>query len=392
MGQERWLATVFIIAACHHPVPPFVRVDSPELATQWCADDAMAAAQLTAVERDGVRLEYLPGTAAERDAAAILDHEIAARARIASALGVHDERTLVVRLAPSRAAAASHHIQGGKAFPEQARIEALYLDGEDTYEHVHYGHELTHVLAWRMDPSRAQHLRIIEEGLAEVFDQSGRDLDRELANQEVAAGHAPTQAIAFRDEDAAFAVDYAKAGSFMQTLLAIDPDPAKLAQFYKRSRWDRDLDAKSLSQLIDSNLAAVYGIRLAALQARWAQDLERAAARGPVLVPPEDAEQLAALVAFRDRAIANHDPALLRATVEGFYCDVVSDRERERRVRAMLATAPPGRSTLVQAFATAIKNYPTAILVIDRTQAGQTHRVHAFAERFPIGWRLVWVE
>src|SRR5262249_28269880 len=154
------------------------------------------------------------------------------------------------------------------------------------------------------------------------------------------------------DEDDVFGRNYARAGSFMQTLLAMDPDPAKLARFYTRSRWDRDIDARGLATWIDANLVAVYGIRFASFRARWTDQLEHAAKLGPVLVSEPDAEELATLLAHRDRALAQHDSALLRATMEGFYCDITSDLDRSRRVRWVLAHVASGQSTLVQAFAT----------------------------------------
>ena len=58
-------------------------------------------------------------------------------------------------------------------------------------------------------------------------------------------------------------------------------------------------------------------------------------------------------------------------------------------MRDELTRTAPGHATLVQAFATGIKNYSTATLVFDRTAAGVTHRMHAWAEHFPAGWRFV---
>jgi hypothetical protein len=365
-----------------------IRVGSPYLSTDWCDDDAMTSVPFRSFERDRVRIDVLPGTAAERDAASILARHVAARDRIARALGVRDERTLVVRLAPSRAAAKSHHMEAGMAFPAQARIEALYLDAEDSYEHLQYGHEVTHVLAWLLDPTPRAHLKLVEEGLAEVFDQSGRDLNRELANVLLASDKTIADVTGF-DQDDVFGRNYAKAGSFMQTLLAMDGDPSKLARFYARSRWDRDLDAGSLTKLIDANLVAVYGTRLDTFRARWTDQLERAAKLGPVLVSQSETEQLAALLALRDQALAQKDPSLLRATMEGFYCDAISDQERGRHVARVLASVTGGHSKLVHAFATGIKNYATAVLVIDKDVRGRTKRVRGYAERFPIGWRLV---
>ena len=360
-------------------------VGRSNLASQSSADcegDAMAAAQFHALERDRVRIEFLPGTAADREAESILARRIDARDRISRALGVHDDRTLVVRLTPSRAAARAHHVEAGVAYPEDARIEALYLDGDDSYERVRYGHEVTHVLTWLLDPKHGPHFKLIDEGLAEAFDQSGRDLTAVFANELLATDRTVADATAFNNDDV-FGRNYAKAGSFVQMLLALDSDPAKLARFYARCRWDTDFDASGLTARIDANLVAVYGIDLAGFRARWTAALERARERGPVLVSQRDADELSALLAKRDRALAERDPSLLAETTEHFYCS------GSARNRWVLANVPSGHSTLVRAFDTGIKNYSTAVLVVDKEIGGRSERVRGYAEHFPTGWRLV---
>ncbi|HVH43562.1 MAG TPA: hypothetical protein VM925_14505, partial [Labilithrix sp.] len=184
--------------------------------TDVCDEDPMEHVDFAVREIAPFRIRYLPGTAAERDLVGIAETRRKALQNITRALHVDEPRTLELSFAPNPLAAMAHKIKGGGASPWGGRVMALYLEHPNTYERQRFGHELTHVVGFHLDPDHREHLPIVVEGLAELLDQSGREPHRTFADVLRARGIAPRDAVMLGDRDVED-VDYPKAHSFVGT-------------------------------------------------------------------------------------------------------------------------------------------------------------------------------
>lgn len=148
--------------------------ESP-LITDWCNDETYANVDFVSYSSGSFCLYYLPGTSAERDREDILDKRNSVLNRITGTLEIQEDRIIDIYMVPNRLSGQAHNTRGGSASPEQGSIQVLYLDHPQTYERIHYGHEVTHVAAYNIDLNHRYHLELLEEGLAEFFDGSGRN-------------------------------------------------------------------------------------------------------------------------------------------------------------------------------------------------------------------------
>lgn len=188
-------------------------------------------AQLSFVEvaRPPFRVFVLPGTEAARDLDALVAARRSALEHLTRTLQVDEPGPIELVFTPNRKAASAHDVFPGALRPGPVpRVEVLYLAAPHTYEVDHFGHELFHAVARRLDPgSDARHVALLDEGLAEVFDGSSRDLHQAYAQALRARGTSVDDAVEVSPEELVNA-DYGKAGSFAAALLAIDPSSEKL--------------------------------------------------------------------------------------------------------------------------------------------------------------------
>lgn len=377
---------------------------APPLVTMRCADP-MRGASFVVHERGRFRLRVLPDTAAEDDLDDIAAKREHAFARITAALAIVEPRTIDLVLSPSRAAADAHGVGAGRALPERAEIAVLYLDGADSYEKRRYGHELMHVLSHQIDPAHRYHVKILDEGIAEVMDHSGRDSHlaaaQELRATRQVSPEASLEAYLTFDDDDVLGARYGKAGSFVKRLLDVDPDPARFRAFYADlwQKWAGDspfapdgaeLTGAKLNAVVDDALTARYGTDLATFRAGWRSAVQAHLDAPAATVSAGDRAEIEALFARRDAAISSGDAGGYRATMEAFYCDRVTEEERAE-VAAKAATGAPTRTTVKEILETGIKNYPTVqVSFVEETSGNARDRV-AWLERFPVGWRLSYV-
>lgn len=305
-------------------------------------------------------------------------------------------------MSPSRLAAKAHNVRSGSADPWQGWIQVLYLDESHTYERSRYGHELTHVLAYNLDPNHLYHLKLIDEGLAQFFDQSGCNYHQDFV-QECRAYKSDLETSIQLIQDDIFAYSYPKAASFIQNLFHIDPDPDKFKAFYEKCYiyWDYNepyapdlepLDRNKLIEIIDSQLVDHYGVTLEQFNERWLDDLRLFLEIEPLRPSQDDIDEIKQLFSFRDSALSNGNAELYRFTMEGFNCDRITDSERMDRAVSMTSNPAPVQSTVIEVFDMGIRNYPTALVHFEKNINGKTEFLIASVEHYPLGWKFNWVE
>jgi len=363
-----------------------------------CTDsDPMTDVELIVRDHGRFRVAYLPGTAAERDIDHLVKLREEAMVKIMATLGVVENRKLMLTLSPSRAAAEAHGVAGGRTDPATGNMEVLYLPDEDTYEHQRYGHELTHAIIHGLDPDHDGHLKLVDEGIAELFDQSGRDLHADFVQDMRMHGEALEKGTEIDDADARVE-SYPKAGSFMTLLREIDPRAQPFGAFYRavavvyKGGTTSTLDGRSpppIRAMLDSALRAHYGLGLEELRTRWRARLApyfEKPARG---VSTADRAAIEALFSARDDALRRGDARAYRATMEGFYCDRGTDAVRMGAARRAVAGAPQVHSRVRELFDAGVVNYPQVVVAYDEQEGERVTPHGARVEKFPVGWRLV---
>lgn len=378
------------------------QLESP-LTTDWCNDDTRANENFLSYSSGSFNLFYLPGTAAERDREDILDKRNSALARILETLEIQEDRIIDIYMVPNRLCAMAHGIDTGVAYPWKAEIHVLYMDQPQTYERIHYGHEVTHVAAYQIDLDHLYHFRMLEEGLAEFLDGSGRNYHQAFV-QECFAYMLDLETAVLLNQDDVLSKSYAKAGSFIQNLFEIDADADKFKAFYRGCymsySWNETplgpdnqyLDAQKLIQFIDGQLREHYGITLDQFNNQWLTKLTPMADNGPVFLPVDDIYEIQQLFAIRDQAISENNPELYRSTMEGFYCDIWTDSERMSIANYATSGLPPVKSNLIEVFHLGIRNYPYALAHFEKNVDGNTETYNAYLEHYPVGWRFTSVE
>jgi hypothetical protein len=402
MKKRVVLIILFILAlgfGCKHEQE---KKESP-LTTDWCNDDTKANVDFLSYSSGSFNLHYLPGTAAERDREEILDKRNSALVNILETLQVQEDRIIDIYMVPNRRCAMAHNIRTGAAFPWKADIHVLYLDQPQTYERIHYGHEVTHIAAFHIDPDHLYHFRILEEGLAEFLDRSGRNYHQSFV-QECFAYKLDLQTAVQLNEDDVLCRSYAKAASFIQNLFDISPDAEQFKAFYKGCymfySWDetplgpdnQNLNVQKLIQLIESQLIEHYGITLNQFNNQWLTKLTPLAANGPIYLPADDIYEIQQLFTIRDQAISEGSPELYRSTMEGFYCDVLTDSERMLIAEHATYQLPPVKSNLIEVFDLGIRNFPFALAYFEKNINGNIETFKAYLERYAVGWRFFYVE
>jgi hypothetical protein len=373
-----------------------VRTARDALTTMTCAPDLKDVAFVER-KRGTFRFHFLPGTAAERELDEISTHREDARARIAQTLQIEDAHVIDVFLSPSRGAAKVHGRSFGTTFMREARIEVIYPDDPESYEHKRWGHELTHAIEAILDDSPGNHPNLVDEGLAEYFDQSERDLHLAFAQEIRSSDRSLDEAIRM-DAREIDDVKYGKAGSFVRRLFESNRDPERFKAFYRavgmvwrngawKSRSGAALDTAGYELLLDGALRAHYDVDLATFTAQWHDTVAPYLERPATSVSAEDAAAIKALFAGRDHAVTTGNASAYRATMEGFYCDQWSDaarmREAERQANGDRVT------TFVEEIVdNGLINLPTALVRVREERAGHVETRWSTVEHYGVGWRV----
>ncbi|MDH5673147.1 MAG: hypothetical protein OEZ06_13410 [Myxococcales bacterium] len=376
-------------------VPPL-----PVLAVDACDHDLHEDASWLTHESEHFRFKYFPGTAAERDLETIESSREAAYEQIHQELGLQDEPSVTVHLSPSRSAASFHGVGVGVSYPSQGRYDVIYTGVEGSFERVRYGHELTHVLAAALPRDDSYPLPFLNEGLAELLDQSGRDHHLEYAQKLAANVETRTRMVELEKTDV-WGSNYGRAGSLLRLLrdrhgmsavvrLLAVTSVGWRSGCYFHAELGCISDEHQLRNLLDHGLRQVLELDWEQLQDQWRQPVEAALA-GVTQVSARDRDAIAGILRVMDAAIGSDDAPLYRSTMEGFYCNWLDDRGRmELAARAVRAYGHT-ETRLVAAYPIGIKNFETAYAIASRSDAnGALSMLGLHLERLEVGWRVTW--
>ncbi len=375
------------------------------LTPDLCDDPLYGDVPPTSVQWGRVKVVAPRGMVSERDLMEAARRRDRLYGRLASTLGVVAPAPVEIAFSPNRRAAAHHGWATGRVRPRARRAEVLWPGGPDAYEAKRPGRTLARLLVAQWDDAPA-HLPLLAVGLAECFDGSGRDLHRAYARVLTALGEEddPTR---LTEADLAGRRP-AGAGSFVASLLdrhgtgglralwsalAVAPAGGRL---YALDGTPLD-NVEALERVLDEALRRTVGTRLSEERRAWrralAPHLEALEAASDSL-PAADLEAIAGVLRAYDQAVSRGDLEALRATLDGFYCDVWDDRARARTLRAELDRAEILETRLLAVRPTGLRNYPEVVVhaVSRQVAAGRVRYVPAqfWLERFPVGWRSTW--
>ncbi len=367
-------------------------------AVDGCDEPDFAGVDWQARSEGHFVIHYLPGTAAERDFESIVTCREAAYARIRTRLALTAEPVIDVYLSPNRLAALAHDVGTGLAYPGSDRYEALYTGSSLGFEAQRCGHELVHLLAYYLDPESSL-LPLLDEGLAELLDGSDRDQHVAYAMMLTAGYESRVHLVDFQGGDV-WGNNYGRAGSFTQLIADFYGETVLLAVL-RAARVNTSsgcvataggclYSGADLANYLDSILVEAAGVSLAELQRVWQLQVDAALALPPALDDASRAD-IAWLVALTDDAISTDDPALYRATMEGFYCDWGSDSLRVDIARRAVTAYPQVWSEIVAVYPLGIQNFPAAYaLALRHDSFGTVRSVRYYFEQLPSGWRVTW--
>jgi hypothetical protein len=363
------------------PAPP------PPADTDLCDDSTYAGVAWSSARSPHFVIEFFPGTAADSDQAAILDRLEAAYAAIRLQLGIAAEPRITLKLSPSRIAASAHGLGFGRAYPGEDRYEVIYTGAAGSYELERYGHELTHVLAYYLDPSHPDRDRLLDEGLAEYFDQSRRNRHDAYALQLLAGAETRVRVTGFdyRDQNGK---NYGRAGSLV-TFLVDRYGMAKFLEVFLATEptWSPE----DQTAMIDGALTSVVGEGWPRVAEAWHAEVEAALEGADVSLSGKDQAEIEALVATMDLAIETDDAPLYRSTMEGFYCEWGGEKMRAEIAARTVAAFTSSSTKVEQIIPTGIKNFRTATVMVRRTDArGLSSFSSLMFEHVPAGWRVAY--
>ncbi len=365
-----------------------------------CDDPTYAGVDWATTRSSHFILYFFPGTAADHDQEKILTRLELAYGKVRDALGVQALPLISVYLSPNRQAAAAHGRAYGRAFMGQDRYEVIYTGAEDSYELQRYGHELTHIFEYYLDTSTRRH-PLFSEGVAELNDQSGRDLHEAYAKQLLAGSETRVRVATFDNRDVN-AGNYGRAGSLMQLLLERYGQAkfneifraATVSWNYSSNCWSRPTlgcisTPDALAAMLDEVLVATVGERWSAVQVAWEADVQGALATVDNRLPAADEAEIRNLVRVIDLAMTTGDATTYRRTMDGFYCEAGTDAARAV-IANRAVTAYSSVSSHVETIAAlGIRNFRNALVTVRRTDdQGRASFVALHVEHFPAGWRV----
>lgn len=377
-------------------------IDIPTALELDGCDDAHADLDWQVISSPSFNLRVLPGTAAHAQLDEIIAVREAAYTTIAGAIGLTSRPVIDVFLSPNRVAAAAHGAGKGVAWPSYLRYDVIYTGAEDSYEVQRYGHELAHVLTGQLPKPRPYPLKVLNEGLAEYLDQSGRDLHDAYAMQLNADRESRRYLSRFEDSDV-HGKNYGRAGSLVQALIERYGMPALLAILrdthldwssgcYRHPQVTGCINTgASLVLALDPAIQAHTGETWADFWPHWDAAVRAALAANPGRIDPATLEDVENLVALMDQAINTKDADIYRSTMEGFYCDWGGEQVRTDAAIRTVDSYQDVESRILAIYPTGIKNFATAYALVERTEARGTTSVHGIQLEHVDGtWRQTW--
>ncbi len=366
-----------------------------------CDDSSFSGVAMLTASSAHFLFNFLPGTAAEEQIETIAANRERAYANIRTALGISAEPVITVYLSPNRVAAAERKLGTGVAWPGADRYDVIYTGAPDSFESSHFGHELTHVLAYYLDPAHTMHLPFLDEGIAQLLDQSGIDLHRHYAQKLNAGTETRVRLTSFEWSDI-WGDNYGRSGSFAQYFLHRFGWSA-LAELYRSTflRWqhgcwatpeDECLDSPGkLAALLGGAVTDITGVSWAELEQGWRAAINEALEDETSELRATERAEIENLVALMDRGISNTDADEYRSTMEGFYCDWGGEDERQRIATRAVEAFATVQSRILTIYPSGVANFPTASVLILREEGrGVSTALQLQVEHLPVGWRITW--
>ena len=374
------------------------------VATNDCDDPTHAATPYSSTSSGHFVAYYIPGTAAESDLAGILAAREAAYTDITTALGITTEPTISLYLSPSRAAAQAHSRGYGNAYPGQDRYEVVYNGATGSFETTRVGNLLARTLEYHIDTANPKRIPILSVGLAEVLDQSGRDLHDAYALQLHANVETRVRVSSFDSADlsgknvgraaslARFLIDRYGMAAFLDLFKATAVTSVAGCSM-KSATYGCINSAAALTAMLDGVISAETGDSWSTVAADWQAEVDSRIATVKVNLGPADKNAISNLVNLMDQAIETGDPAIYRSTMEGFYCEWLGEAGRDEIAARTVQTleAFGSRSTVLRIIPTAAANFPAARALVMRLDDRGIRSLHTLSlEKFPEGWRVTY--
>jgi hypothetical protein len=371
------------------------------LVTDMCDEPTYDTAPWTDHVSSHFWLTFPAGSAPDQDRAAITSRLEAAYTDIRTQLGISEEPTLYVNLSPSRNAANANGMGMGQGWPAYQRYDVVYTGAPESYERTHYGQLLTASLDYYMDSAHRYRASVLATGVAELLDQSGRNLHDAYAKLLVAGTESRVR-IAELDETDVWGNNIGRSGSLVQFLV----DRYGMATFvdmyrqtsvawsagcYRNPEYGCVETAAQVTSMLDGVLQQTVGESWSELRPLWQAQVEDALARIAGGMDTDTIAEIKNVLAVMDKAITIDSAFLYRTTLEGFYCDWGGDAKRDEIAARAVAAYGTMRTQLLAVYDTGIKNFPTADAYVMRfADSGIPMFAKINLEHLPDGWRVTY--
>jgi hypothetical protein len=372
------------------------------VATDACDDPSYPGATWSSQSSAHVTAYYIPGTAAETDIAAILAAREAAYADITGALAITATPTISVYLSPNRLAATANGKALGNAYPGSDRIEAVYTGVPASFEVARPGTLMARTLEYYLDTANPKRIPILSVGLAEVLDQSGRNLHDAYAQNLHAAVETRVRVNSFEANDVngkntgragslvKFLIDRYGMATFLDIFKATAVSSASGCSL-KSATYGCINSAATLTAMLDGVLTAQTGDSWATVSALWKAEVDAHLASVRIQLTLADRSAIKNLIDLMDQAIETHDPDVYRSTMEGFYCEWGGDAIRSEIAQRTIDAYAGSTTQFIRAYPTGTSNFPTARALVRRLDDRNiAHQQTLYLEKLPQGWRVTY--
>jgi hypothetical protein len=370
--------------------------------TDACDDSTYAGTSYASTASGHFVAYYIPGTAAESDLASIFAAREAAYTDITHQLGLLVSPTISIYLSPSRVAAQAHSRSYGNAFPGQDRYEVVYNGAAGSFETTRVGNLLARTLEYYIDTANPKRIPLLSVGLAEMLDQSGRDLHDAYANQLHAGIETRVRVNSFDSADLS-GKNVGRAGSLVKFLVARYGMSTFLDIFkatavtsisgcsMKSATYGCINSAAALTAMLDGVLTATTGDSWNTVAAAWKAEVDSHLASVTLSLATGDKKAIVNLVNLMDQAIETGDADIYRSTMEGFYCEWLGEAGRTEIANRTIDSLGGSSSTVLRIFPTAAANFPTARALVLRVDDRNIRSFQSLTlEKFPQGWRVTY--
>ena len=370
------------------------------VATDTCDDSTYAGAVWSPTSSAHFTAYTIDGTAAQAGVAGVLAKRESAYEDIRAQLGLTAEPTISIYLSPNRVAAIANSRGLGTAFPGQDRYEVVYAGSADSFEEMRPGNLLTRTLEYHIDG--AKHVPILSTGLAEVLDQSGRDLHDAYAEQLLATVETRVRQTSFEANDVT-GKNIGRAGSLTALLIERYGMPTFLEILkasavssisgcsLRSATYGCINSATALTNMLDGILQAKTGDTWAEVESAWSTKVATHLDTVKLVLTTADRRAIKNLINLQDQAIAEGDAATYRSTMEGFYCEWGGEAIRNDIATRTVKAYTDTQSSVLAIYPVGPSNFRAARAVVRRLDARGMVSVQVQSlEKTQAGWRVTY--